>query len=139
MPKSKKSFDIWNEKKFAIHNSKEDTFVAVREIWYVSLWNNVGYEEDWKWEDFLRPVVVISKIGNMFFVVPMTTKWKEWSRYYHKIESIDFNKPSHLILSQSKMIDKKRFVRLVKKWQKISSVEFKIIQKKLKDLCLPTL
>ncbi len=137
MIKSKEDFDLRNKKKQEIHNSGNKIFVGIREIRYVSLWNNIGYEEDWKWDDFLRPVLVISKVGNMFNIVPLTTKWKNWNRYYHMIKSIDFNKPSYVILSQSKTIDKKRFVRLLDKNKKISLSEFREIQKKLKDLYLP--
>ena len=38
----------------------------------------------------------------------MTTKGKNNSIYYHKVESIDFHKPSYVILSQIRSIDKKR-------------------------------
>ena len=81
MIKSKESFDIRSGIKFNLHKNQENIFVNNREIWYISLGNNIWYEEDWKWDNFFRPVLVIFKVWNMFYVIPMTTKWKN-SKYY---------------------------------------------------------
>jgi hypothetical protein len=67
-------FDEWNNNKKAIHQEiPESFFVNEREIWYTKLGINIGNESNGK-KDFRRPVLILKKVGNMFFVVPMTTK-----------------------------------------------------------------
>lgn len=51
---------------------------------------NVGYEEDGK-TDFLRPVLVLKKVGNLFFTVALTSRGKVDSYFYHKLEATNFN------------------------------------------------
>lgn len=122
--KQKVNFYEWF---FWFNNNK--TFINEREIWYIRLWINIWFEQDWKWL-FRRPILVIKKIGNLFFVVPLSTKWK-MNRYNYAITSINFNKPSSIILSQGRVIDKKRFMDYV--WT-ISLQEFEHIKKLLKDM-----
>ncbi len=130
-----KDFDGWNHTKKQIHYDGKITFAHPREIRYIKLWLNIGYEEDGKdiqkW--YIRPVLILSKVGNMYAILPMTTKWKENNRYYHRVSSIDFGKSSDIILSQIKSIDTKRLVEKI--WM-ISKDEFSIIQKKIQQLYL---
>lgn len=76
----------------------------------------------------MRPVLVVKKIGNLYFVVPMTTKGKYNSQFYYPIVSIDFGKPSWLLLSQCRVIDAKRCVLKI---AKISKDEFDKIKNTL--------
>jgi len=79
-------FDEWNKEKKKIQTKideekllpeeekkKKRIYINEREIWYTTLGQNIGNESNGK-KLFLRPVLVIKKIGSMFFVVPMTTK-----------------------------------------------------------------
>ena len=125
-------FQLWNPLKIQIDTFAPVFHVHEREIWYTYLWANIGYEQDWKWDKFVRPVLVIKKVGNIFFVVPMTTKWKE-TLFYHTLSNIYFEQQSRLILSQCKMIDKKRFIDKI---GMISKQEFLIVKEKLKELLL---
>jgi hypothetical protein len=65
----------------------------------MKLGTNIGYEENGK-SGYMRPVLIIKKIGKLYFVLPMTTKGKENNIFYHAIQSIDFGKPSWVLLSQ---------------------------------------
>ena len=60
------SFDIydqWNYDKKEIQRKKEiKFFINKREIWFTKMGKNIGFEENGK-EDFLRPVLVIKKVG----------------------------------------------------------------------------
>jgi len=95
----KNNFIKRNERKIHIHLLYDIKFhIKEREIWYVFLWQNIWYEQNWK-TDFTRPVLVIKKIWNMIFSLPMTTKWKD-NNFYYKIESINFDRPSFLNISQ---------------------------------------
>ena len=81
----KKNFNEWNEKKKEIHNniSKKDildkkVYFKDREVWWVSIGINIGFEIDGKNHDFERPVLIIKKINkNQFWGLPLTSKDKE--------------------------------------------------------------
>lgn len=132
-------FNIWNEMKKSIHLKQVDFFIKNREMWFVSLWQNIWFEEDWK-QEFKRPVLVIKKVWNMFFVIPLTSKWKQENIFYHKMKTAIFNEnnqkykdSSFCILSQVKVIDKKRFLENI--WY-VKESEFIEIKEKLKELLL---
>lgn len=124
------SFDSWNVQKQKIHLSKkQDFYIKQREIWSVKMWQNIWFEEDWKWNDFERPVLILKKIWIMYLCLSMTTKWKD-NDFYLKLEQKNENK-SFLILSQPKLLDFKRFHYKI--WF-VPQIEFKEIQKRLKTL-----
>jgi hypothetical protein len=104
-----KNFDWWSKEKQIIDNSTKVLYPHIREIWSVKLWINIWFEQNGK-TGCMRPVLIIKKIWKLYFVIPMTTKVKEYSSFYHAIKSISFGKPLFLILSQWKVIDVKRFV-----------------------------
>ncbi|EKD24532.1 MAG: hypothetical protein ACD_80C00212G0005 [uncultured bacterium (gcode 4)] len=131
-------YNEWNETKKDIHfeidehaKKIESFYVNEREIRYVRLWLNVGFEENGK-RGFIRPVLVIKKVWNLFFVIPMTTKIKS-SHFYHRLQSVKFSRPSSLILSQARVIDKKRFEKIL---GEVDIAEFLQIKKLLKELYL---
>ncbi|AHB41816.1 hypothetical protein P148_SR1C00001G1037 [candidate division SR1 bacterium RAAC1_SR1_1] len=123
-------FDSWNQEKKHIHQYGstgriKDFYINHREVWYVKLGINVGYEQNGKTE-FKRAVLIIKKIGNIFLVIPMTTKEKN-NIYHYKLISFK-GKVSWLILSQLRTVDKKRFIEKI---GEISTEELKIIKKNL--------
>lgn len=135
-----KRFDDWNDNKKAIHfNLWNELFINVRDIWFVKLWVNIWFEENWK-KEFKRPVLVLKKVWNLFFVVPLTSKWKIENKFYHKLKTSVFNEKnqkhkdeSFCILSQVKVIDKKRFDEHI--WY-VWKNEILEIKEKLRDLLL---
>lgn len=129
---SKEKFDNWNKVKQGIHlGCNPNLFVNQREVWYISNWENIWTESNWKWYDFRRPVLVLKKVWNLFFIVSMTTKWKINNRFYYNLDESYFWKKSDVILSQVKVVDKKRFLEYV--WE-ISWEDFCKIKKELKNL-----
>lgn len=77
-----------------------------RDIWWVSIGVNVGYEEDGKHDKFLRPVLVLKKFNRELFLgIPMSTKIKD-NRYYIHVTVKD-EKVSALI-SQIRVFSAKR-------------------------------
>jgi len=125
-----KDFDKWNKLKKEVNNKKQKFYVKQREIWSVKMWKNVWFEEDWKWEDFERPVLVLKKIWIMYLCISMTTQWKD-NDFYYKL--LDTQENSYIILSQAKLFDLKRFHYKVRT---VSKDEFLNIQKRLKTLWL---
>ncbi len=136
-----KNFSEWNIQKIELHDSwkNSERFIKKRQIWYTQLGVNIGCEQDGG-KSFSRPVLVINKIGSLFFVVPLTTKWvsKKSERFYYDIKSVSFesktsHKTSHVILSQCRVIDKKRFEEHI---GTIKEDEFRIIKKLLASMYL---
>ena len=95
-----------------IHNiqSDKELFIKKRQIRFVRLGCNVWYEEDGKWSDFARPVLVINKLWNTFFVIPLTTWGKDNHYFYYTLQETNSDKTSRLILNQWRTISKERFI-----------------------------
>lgn len=135
---NKSLFDEWNKEKQELHSTPpKKFFVNSREVWLTKMGQNIGFEENGK-ENFLRPVLVVKVVGNMFFTTSLTTRGKDNSRFYHKINNLDLENPkykdsSYLILSQVKVMDKKRFSKNI---GIVENEEFKEIKIKLRELLL---
>lgn len=130
-------FNLWNIEKQKINNKKGGVYINQREVWFTKMGQNIGFEENGK-DNFLRPVLVIKKIGNLFFTVALTTKGKENNYFYYRLKDIELENPKHinssyLILSQVKVMGKRRFF---KKVGTISNKELCIVKKKLKKIIL---
>ena len=123
-----KKFDEWNKLKKEIEISNEKVFPKVWEMWYINLGVNIWNESLWKWKRFKRAFLIIQKLGNMFFGVSMTTKWKNNNIFYIKTPDWYFNKDSFIIKSQLKSLDRKRFI--IKIW-KLREKDFYNIKKEI--------
>ena len=123
-------FEDWNIIKQKVHISCKNIYPKHREIWYISMWKNIGFESNGKGDDFKRPVLILWRIWTMFLVVSMTTKGKN-NHFYFELDRKYFNKNSFITLSQFKTIDKKRFIEKI--W-KIDENEFQTIKNKIKSL-----
>jgi len=127
------NYDKWNKIKKDI--SKENTIVGYknRDIFYMKMGVNIGFEQNGKGEDFVRPVVIIKGFNeNMFFGVPLSTKIKDGKFYY----SFEFKKENTVIknnalLSQMKLFSTKR---LLNKIGTINQDDFKKLKLKFKKL-----
>lgn len=127
-----KQFDAWGVLKKVVNEKRPMFYVKEREIRYVHLGHNIGFEEDGKGVDFKRPVLVLKKVGNMFVTLPMTTKGKD-SPFYYRLSDMYFGKTSRVILSQIRVIDKARFIKDV---GIVTEGDFSDIKEKLKALML---
>ena len=125
-----KNFNDWNRQKTEIHGNEKPIYFHEREIWFIKLGVNIGYEQDGKGEDFRRPVVVIKKFNKTLFLgVPLTTQEKN-GKFYLPITK--FNKHNNnAILSQIRLFDSKR---LIKKLYKMSKEEHDILKKAIAHL-----
>ena len=125
------SYNSWNKiKQNIVFWKRYIKYPKPWEIWNVYNWINIWYESIWKWKYFERPFLVIKRLWNMFLCISMTTKWKDNSLFYYRINDSYFNKKSYLTLSQWKCIDNKRFIKKV--WELTKSDLFKI-KKELKS------
>ncbi len=124
-----KDFDVWNDKKKSLHKTPEALYFHEREIWWVSLGVNIGFEEDGKNEYFTRPVLILKKFSkNVFVGIPLSTTKKE-GRYYFKFCFLE--NESTALLSQIRLFDTRR---LKDKMGKLEGVVFQKIRKEVKEL-----
>lgn len=127
-----KEFKEWGELKPQIHGAKKNVYFHQREIWYVALGENIGFEQNGKGEKFKRPVIILKKFNkHCFLAVPLTTQKKE-GKYYFQISEIK-GKQNYAILSQIRLISSKR---LITKIGMIPQTEFKNLKQKITEVCL---
>lgn len=125
-----KSFDIWNKQKKVIDNVKIHVWSRERDIWWCSLGENIGFEQDGKGEKYLRPVVVLENFGIFTaIVVPLTTSLKV-NRFHFKLGTI-LKKEGSAIITQLKLVDTRR---LVEKCGKLDVEIFDKLKKSIQDL-----
>ena len=107
----KKFFTKWNEKKIDTHLVNTPLGIKERDIVFIKMGKNIGYEQDGKGEEFLRPVVIYKIFNkNLFLGIPLTTQQKE-IKYYFEFEYQTKGKKRVLnsaILSQIRVFDTKR-------------------------------
>jgi mRNA-degrading endonuclease toxin of MazEF toxin-antitoxin module len=124
-----KDFDVWNEKKKFINN-RTGPFFHEREVWWVNLGVNVGFEQDGVGENYSRPVIILKGLSSSTcLVIPLTT-----SSNIHKLRipvgKIE-NEEAVAILSQIKVVDSKRFIHKV---CVLGKEKFEEIRKSVKDM-----
>lgn len=119
----------WTKLKLRIElNENIDFYFKEREIWWVSIGSNIGYEQDGKNEKFERPILIIKKFGrDVFWGVPMSTKNKT-GEFYHVIGYKD--KDYSILLTQLRLMSSKRLIR---KLRTLSKDEFREARLKIKN------
>ena len=122
-----KDFDGWIEKKKESHYKDAlPPLFKERDIWWVSVGINVGYEEDGKNGNYVRPVLIIKKFSrDLFLGVPMSTKLKE-NKYYIKV-TVKGDTVSALS-SQIRVFSSKRM------WNKLAELDEKDINLVLNEV-----
>ena len=128
-------FDTWNNQKKQLHAIEKTIGFSVFEIVFIRIGSNVGYEQDGKGEDFLRPVLVYKKFNNRVFLgIPLTSV--ENNDKFHFGFEYKKGIKSYAILSQVRLFDIKRAKY---KDGKISKENFKKLQEKMLDLIVTPL
>jgi mRNA interferase MazF len=123
------NFNQWNDLKKKIHTKEFRPFFKQREVWWASVGQNVGDEQNGKNHNFERPVLIIQKYyGSLALVLPLTSKVKKGSYYYRKIVN---NIDGSIILSQARVIDAKRLLRKI---EVIDEESYTDIVKRYKEL-----
>ncbi len=124
-----KDFDEWNEVKKQVDKRVNTINVKNREIYWASIGENIGSEQNGKGKDFSRPILIIQKLNrDLFLGVPLSTKIKEGSFFYNfNLNNIQ----SNALLVQAKIYDVKR---LDTKVGVINKAYFSNLRKKLKKL-----
>ncbi len=125
-----KDFNEWSKQKSAIHENEKNKWCNERDIWWCRLGVNIGYEQDSKGEDSLRPVLVIKKFNEFVcLVVPLSTKDKK-GKYYKSFVNVH-GLSVVAVISQLRLVDTKR---LFKRDSKINEKDFVKIRKAIMEL-----
>jgi mRNA interferase MazF len=104
-----KDFVAWTKTKTQLEAREVVPEFTERDIWWCSLGENIGYEEDGKNQHFERPVCVLKKFNKDIFIgLPLTSTQKQ-NRYYfpyalHETEG-------SIVLSQCRLLSAKRLQR----------------------------
>jgi mRNA interferase MazF len=106
-----KNFDDWHKIKKSIDNNSRPPFFNEREVWWLSIGVNVGYEIFGKGETFTRPVVIVKKMGRYTFLgVPLTSKRRDLPFCV----PIDFDgKNGSALITQLRTLDSRRLVERI--------------------------
>ncbi len=106
-----KDFDGWHHIKQTIDNNSKPPFFNEREVWWLSIGVNIGYEIFGKGETFTRPVVIVKKMGKYTFLgVPLTSKRRDMPLNV----PIDFDgKNGSALITQMRTLDSRRLVNRI--------------------------
>lgn len=126
------TFNRWNEIKKTVQNDEKMRLFKQRDIFFISMGQNVGYEQNGKGENFVRPIVILKKITNhMFIGIPLSSQIKDGDWFYQFEFGIKDKVSKNIaIIPQLKMYSSKR---LLNKIGVISSDNFKELKEKIKD------
>lgn len=110
-------------------NNTERLSFNEREIWWVRLGKNIGWEENGSGKDLLRPVLIVKKFHKeLFWAIPLTRTVRKGSFFY----TISSQKCSgQLILPQLRALDS---LRLVKKIERLNQVQYEEIRTLIRQL-----
>ena len=126
-----KQYDEWNTIKKDISSENKALIFKVREVFWLKVGQNIGYETDGKGKEFLRPVLILRKFSkDTFLGIPLTTSQKD-DMFHYKFTLNSNKKINYANLSQIKLFDIKRAKN---KLGVISKDDFESLQNKLKRL-----
>ena len=126
-----KQYDEWNTIKKDISSENKALIFKVREVFWLKVGQNIGYETNGKGKEFLRPVLILRKFSkDTFLGIPLTTSQKD-DMFHYKFTLNSNKKINYANLSQIKLFDIKRAKN---KLGVISKDDFESLQNKLKRL-----
>ena len=123
----------WTLNKKKIVNSKKEIFFKERDIFFLYHWENIWFEQNWTWKDFLRPVIVLKKFWNKSFLwVSLTTTEREWDFFFNFTFLKEwFKRKNTALLNQIKTFDLNRLKHKI--WV-IEERDFSLLKNKIKKL-----
>lgn len=124
-----KKFDDWNEVKKSIDQRNLSMIFKERDIFWASIGENIGFEQNGKGAIFSRPVLVVKRFSrNMFFGIPLSTQLKQGDFFFE----FDLNgEKSNALIVQGRLFDVKR---LENKIGMMNKENFEQLKMKLKEL-----
>ncbi|OGI77141.1 hypothetical protein A3B85_01705 [Candidatus Nomurabacteria bacterium RIFCSPHIGHO2_02_FULL_37_13] len=124
-----KDFTNWHKIKRKIEQKENRIYFQIRDIFFCSIGENVGFEQDGRGEEFLRPIIVVKKFNNEVFLGTPLTHTNKKGKYYF---AFDLNKgKSVAIISQIRLFDAKR---MKYKIGMINKPDFVVLKEKIRQL-----
>ena len=124
-----KKYNEWNEVKKELDMQTHSIIYKERDIFWASVGENIGYEQNGKGRIFSRPVLIVKRFSrNMFFGVPLSTKMKD-GNFFFEFELL--GKKSNALIVQGRLFDSKR---LENKIGMMSKDDFIKLKEKLREL-----
>ncbi|HBA46113.1 TPA: hypothetical protein DEQ22_02425 [Candidatus Nomurabacteria bacterium] len=124
-----KDFINWHKIKSKVELKENRINFQIRDVFSCSIGENVGFEQDGRGEEFLRPVVITKKFNNEIFLGVPLTHTKKTGKYYF---AFNLNESESVaIVSQVRLFDAKR---LKYKVGMISEADFIVLKEKIKQL-----
>ena len=108
-------FDKWNEVKKIVQNDEKIRLFKQRDIFFINMGQNVGFEQNGKGENFVRPIVILKKITNQMFIgIPLSSQIKDGDWFF----KFEFNIKDKIslniaILPQIRMFSSKRLLNKI--------------------------
>ena len=103
-----KKHNEWNEVKKELDIQTKKIIFKERDIFWTSIGENIGYEQNRKGEIFSRPVLIVKRFSrDIFFGVPLSTKVKEGNFFF---EFKLLGEKSNALIVQGRLLDVKRLV-----------------------------
>ena len=119
-----KRFLEWLTLKEKLHDSTaKPPLVKERDLWWISLGENVGSEMNGKSRLFSRPGIVIKKLSRTFYLIAPTTSQKKEGTWY--VQILQEGKAMFVCLHQVRVID---YRRLSSRMGQIDGNDFKIVK-----------
>ena len=124
-------FQQWSKLKIYIHLNKDSNELYFREkqIWWVSIGQNIGIEANGKNRSFERPVIILKKFNAEAFLGVTLSSKKKVGTYYFQLSG-NTPKPSFVNLSQIKLMSSKRLIRKI---SELPAAEFDTIRRLIKE------
>jgi len=124
-------FANWTKIKIRLHASEtdENIYFGEKDIWWASLGQNIGSEENGKNKNFERPVLILKKFNaTTFWSIAISSKLKIGNNYY----PFQFNSEKFVLnLSQLRLLSTKRLLRFV---GKIDETDFTKVREAIRNL-----
>ena len=134
-----KKFDEWNEIKKKTDSINRKIGLKPREIYWVKVGENVGYEQSGKGDEFLRPVIIVRQLNKYLFLgIPTSTTFREESNFFYPFEYK--NKKNNIIQVTALIVQLKVFSvkRILSKIGIVNKADFEKIIQKSYELIDPT-
>jgi len=123
-------YDEWSKVKRKIDSKEKLITYKERDIFWANIGENIGFEQNGKGSDFMRPILVFRKFTNkMFLGIPLSTQLRDGS-FFFQFQFLE-DKKSTALLVQTKMFDVKRLDRRI---GMINKDDFKNMEIKMKKL-----
>ncbi len=125
-------FDKWNEVKKVVQNDEKIRLFKQRDIFFINMGQNVGFEQNGKGENFVRPIIILKRITNqMFLGIPLSSQLKKGDWFFEfEFDTKDDVSRNIAIIPQIKMFSSRR---LLNKIGVIKTKDFEILKQKVKD------